>query len=183
MGSLGDCRGRWRGHYLWYGWEFPILADLAQSGVDLSGRMSDLKPTWDLSPAEMIARGAADPSLLEIFAQLGAGLPRYPGRPRVFFELFPTATLAGGIDGTTVRFRKTYDGPSSNKLGFVDAEGRVTIAAGQDKPAHTVHYQGQIDFVRGRIEGTWSVQGTPSDGEDASDLEGPFLLVREGGLN
>src|SRR5262245_44151850 len=98
--------GRWTGHYVQQGKQFPIAADFLESGECLSGFMYDGHPDRDCSVSEAIAEAGLPPESGEqIEAKLREMVPDAPAGPvRYVSHLPPNSILRGRRTGQTVYF-------------------------------------------------------------------------------
>jgi len=164
--------GRWVGHYLQQGQEYPITADFREAGESLSGFMYDGQPDRESSVFQATAEAGLPPGADEqIEAKLREMVPDVaPGPIRYVSHLPPNSILRGRRTGQTVRFLKTYQGTSfggyrvgDHLLGYREAD-------------HEVHYEGQLSSDGLVIEGRWWIDADPTAG--APLTEGRFHLRR-----
>ena len=164
--------GRWVGHYLQQGQEYPITADFREAGESLSGFMYDGQPDRESSVFQATAEAGLPPGADEqIEAKLREMVPDVaPGPIRYVSHLPPNSILRGRRTGQTVRFLKTYQGTSfggyrvgDHLLGYREAD-------------HEVHYEGQLSSDGLVIEGRWWIDADPEAG--TPQTEGLFHLRR-----
>jgi hypothetical protein len=164
-----DLTGRWIGHYLQGGHEYPILADLAQAGERLSGSMRDGQPDREHGVFEAAAEAGLPPGADEqIEARLRELVPE-AGSARIRFvaRLPPESVLEGRCRDRTVSFVKTYQGKSFG--GFKVGDRLV----GTEKAGHAVHYEGEVTPDGDAIDGRWWIDSDPQ-----LHTEGLFTLRR-----
>jgi hypothetical protein len=167
--------GRWVGHYLQRGREYPITADVVQAGQRLSGTMRDGSPDRECSPFEAACEAGLPPGADEqIEAKLRQMVPDAGAGPIRFVSHLPAAAvLEGTRRGKTVAFLKTYQGTSFG--GYKVGEKLVGI----QMDGHAVHYEGQLSPNGLEIEGRWWIDADPAYAMPRT--EGLFMLRRMGG--
>jgi hypothetical protein len=175
MSSTSDLTGRWTGHYLQQGREYPITAHFTQDGEHLSGTMHDGHPDRESAFFEATAEAGLPPGADEqIEAQLRELVPDAPAGPIRYVSHLPTeSVLEGRCDGRTVSFLKTYEGTSFG--GYKVGERLV----GTHKEGHAVHYEGRLSPDGLLIEGWWWID--PEAEHGTRRTEGYFTLRREEG--
>jgi hypothetical protein len=164
--------GRWSGHYLQRGAEFPITADILETGERLSGFMYDGQPDRAYSVSEAVAEAGLSPETEEqIEAKLREMVPDAPAGPiRCVSHLPPNSILRGQRTGQTVHFLKSYLGAS---FGGYQVGDRLV---GIQKDGHQVHYEGELSPDGLILEGRWWIDPDPVDGTPGT--EGLFHLHR-----
>jgi len=172
MSSAIDLTGRWVGHYVQGGQEYPILADLVQAGPRLSGSMHDGHPDRECSTFEAAVEAGLPPGADEqIEARLRDLVPDAPAGPiRYVSHLPPVSVLEGRCDGSTVSFRKTYQGTSFG--GYKVGDKLI----GMKRDGHTVHYEGRLGSDGREIAGQWWIDADSAAGTRRT--EGAFVLRR-----
>jgi hypothetical protein len=168
--SSPDLTGRWVGHYWQHGREYPITAEFAQAGEQLSGSMRDGHPDRESTVFEAASEAGLPPGADEqIEARLREMVPDSPSGPiRYVSHLPPDSVLEGTCTGRTIRFRKTYRGVSFGGYRVGDA------LVGIQEEGHTVHYQGLLSADGRLIEGQWWIDANPASGTRRT--EGDFCL-------
>jgi hypothetical protein len=172
MTSPVTLTGRWVGHYLQGGKEYPIMADLVQSGEWLSGSMRDGCPDREAGVFEAAAEAGLPPGADEqIVAKLRELVPDAPAAPIRYVSHLPSeSVLEGRFSDRTVYFLKTYQGTS---FGGFKVGNRLV---GTERAGHAVHYEGQLRLDGLVIEGRWWIEPDPEAGIPRS--EGQFTLRR-----
>jgi hypothetical protein len=170
MSSSLELTGRWVGHYVQRGQEYPITADLVQIGERLSGSMLDGHPVRECSTFEAACDAGLPPGTDEqIEARLREMVPDAPAAPIRFVSHLPTVSvLEGQLRERTVSFLKTYQGTSYGGYKIGDK------LVGVQMDGHAVHYEGQLSSDGRVIEGRWWIDANPKYG--ASWTEGLFAL-------
>jgi hypothetical protein len=168
--SFLDLTGRWVGHYVQHGREFPITADFAQDGEHLSGSMRDGHPDRECSVFEASCEAGLPPGADEqIEARLREMVPDCPSGPiRYVTHLPPESVLEGECFGQKVRFVKTYQGTSFGGYRVGDA------LLGVQRADHAVRYEGRLSADGRVIEGRWWIEADPGSGPRRT--EGEFCL-------
>src|SRR5262245_22274254 len=145
-----DLTGRWVGCYRQFGREFPISADLSQTGELVTGLMTDGEATSEFSFADGLSHTRL-PWYTVWLARLivGARWPfrRRAGPLRLFWRLPRTAAVEGRVQGHRVTFCKSYQGDTKSGWRWGDQE-RIS-----DVPDHRVMYEGSIADSGDNIEG------------------------------
>jgi hypothetical protein len=164
--------GRWTGHYLQRGKEFPITADLLETSERLCGFMYDGQPDRTYSISEVSAEaGLSTETEEQIEAQLREMVPDAPAGPiRYVSHLPPNSILRGRRTDQTVYFLKSYQGTS---FGGYQVGGHLV---GIQRKDHQVHYEGQLTPDGLILEGRWWIDPDPEHG--TSGAEGLFHLYR-----
>jgi len=172
MSSSVEVTGRWVGHYLQRGQEYPITAELVQVGQRLSGSMHDRRPDRECSTFEAACEGGLPPGADEqIEAKLREMVPDAPPGPVRYVSHLPAAAMLEGVRrGQTVSFLKTYQGTSFG--GFRVGDKLV----GVQKEGHAVHYEGLLSANGLVIEGRWWIDADPVYATPRT--EGLFTLRR-----
>jgi hypothetical protein len=167
--------GRWGGHYVQRGAEYPITADLLETGGRLSGFMYDGQPDREYSLLEAASEAGLPPGADEqLEAKLREMVADAPARPiRYVSHLPPNSTLQGKREGLTVSFLKTYQGTSYG--GFQIGNQLLGIR----KAGHEVHYEGELSADGLVMEGRWWIAADPGAG--TPQTEGLFHLRRSEG--
>jgi hypothetical protein len=168
--SSPNLTGRWVGNYWQHGREYPITAEFAQAGEQLSGSMRDGHPDRESTVFEAASEAGLPPGADEqIEARLREIVPDSPSGPiRYVSHLPPDSVLEGRCTGRTIRFRKTYRGLSFGGYRVGDA------LVGIEKEGHTVHYHGLLSADNRLIEGQWWIDANPASGTRRT--EGDFCL-------
>jgi hypothetical protein len=154
MGDDGVVQGSWSGHYVQFGREWPIAAELWQEGTRLDGAMTDGVTDHDI-PYSVALPASADPPesearLADLLRRINPDLPDGPLR---HVSRLPTdSDLSGVVRGRVVRFRKVYQGKSLFGVRVGDWKW-VRLVAG-----HTVQYRGVLSEDGTRIEGLWWIR-------------------------
>src|SRR5262245_61609452 len=164
--------GRWTGHYLQRGKEFPITADLLETSERLCGFMYDGQPDHTYSISGLIAEaGLSTETEEQIEAKLREMVPDAPAGPIHYVShLPPNSLLRGRRTGQTVYFLKSYQGTS---FGGYQVGGHLV---GIQRKDHQVHYEGQLTPDGLTLEGRWWIDPDPEQG--ISGAEGLFHLHR-----
>jgi hypothetical protein len=167
-----NLTGRWAGHYLQGGKEYPIAADFLGGGEGLSGFMYDGQPDRDYSVFQASAEAGLPPGADEqIEARLRELVPGASAAPiRYVTHLPPNSTLRGRRTDRAVYFLKSYQGTSFS--GYQVGDRLV----GARKEGHEVHYEGQLSPDGQTLEGQWWIDADPESGAPRS--EGLFRLRR-----
>jgi hypothetical protein len=164
--------GRWTGHYLQRGKEYPITADILEGRDRLSGFMYDGQPDRDFSVSEALAEagpGTETPEQME--AKLREMVPDAPAGPiRYVSHLPPNSVLQGRRTGQSVYFLKSYQGTSFDGYQVGDR------LLGIQRANHQVHYEGQVSPDGLSLEGRWWIDPDPVQGSPGA--EGLFHLRR-----
>jgi hypothetical protein len=170
--SSTNLTGRWLGHYLQYGEEYPIAADFLENGELLSGFMYDGQPDRTYSVWQMAVEAGLPPRADEqIEAKLREMAPDVPAGPiRYVSHLPPNSILQGRTTCQTVYFLKTYQG--SAFAGYQVGNHLL----GTRKADHEVHYEGQLSPDGLVMEGRWWIDADPASA--APVAEGQFHLRR-----
>jgi hypothetical protein len=173
MSHFADVTGRWVGHYLQYGRESPISADLVQTGERLDGAMVDGVLVKELTIYEAAAAAGLPPGSDEaIEAWLRQQHPEAPnGRITLTTELPKHSILEGSRVGSIIRFLKSYQGAQINrhKIGDTNVEeSRIE--------RHVVHYEGKLSADGETIEGGWRIDANSV--RMTSGCNGLFVLRR-----
>jgi hypothetical protein len=136
--SSTPLTGRWIGHYLQGGQEYPISADLREAAERLSGFMYDGQPDREYSVFQAAAEAGLPPGEDEqIEAKLREAVPEGATGPiRYVSHLPPNSILLGRRTGQSVTFLKTYQGVS---FGGYRVGNQLV---GMRKADHEVHYEG-----------------------------------------
>jgi hypothetical protein len=171
--SNRDLTGKWAGHYWQHDRPSAISAELSQNGHVLSGSMQDLRTDGDYSVFEVAAQAGLPPGADEqIVAALRQAVPGAGSGPiRYVTHLPPESQLDGRVSGDRVYFLKRYQGRSYSGYRVGDR------LVGAENAAHAVHYEGQVDFEAGTIEGTWWIDADTERGTGRT--AGRFCLRRE----
>ena len=174
MAETRDLSGHWEGFFTQHGREWPISADLTQSGDYLAGVMRDEELVFETSVAELAMEGGLPPGADEkIVEQVRALLPGSEGLPVRAEVLVPSrADVSGRVAGDAVQFTKTYRGLFF--AGYRVGDVRVGYG-GEDQE---VQYRGRISPDGREIEGRWRLPDSPVRSVIRS--EGGFLLRRVG---
>jgi hypothetical protein len=172
MSPSVELTGRWVGHYLQRGQQFPITADLKQVGQRVSGSMHDGRPDRECSTFEAACDAGLPPGADEqIEAKLREAVPDAAAGPIRYVSHLPTASaLEGRCSGKTVYFVKTYQGTSFG--GYKVGDKLV----GVQKDGHAVHYEGYLSSDGLVIEGRWWIDADQEYAPRRS--EGLFTLRR-----
>jgi hypothetical protein len=167
-----NLTGRWIGHYLQNGKEYPITADFVEADDHLTGSMSDGHPDRESSVFEAAAAAGLPPGADEqIEARLRQIVPESGFAPIRHVSHLPTHSLLDGRKARrTVSFLKTYQGTSYGGYRVGDK------LIGAEREAHSVHYQGQLSSDGLEIDGRWWIDANPVDGVPRT--EGWFSLHR-----
>jgi hypothetical protein len=170
--SSAHLTGRWIGHYIQQGKEYPISADVLETDERLSGFMYDGAPDRHCSVAEAVAQAGLPPEAEEeIAAKIRELAPDAPTGPIGFVSRLPThSILQGRRTGRTVYFLKGYQGTSFS--GYQVGDRLI----GTEKRGHDVHYEGQLSRGGQVLEGRWWIDADPEQGTPLT--EGRFLLRR-----
>jgi hypothetical protein len=170
--SSSSLTGRWIGHYLQLGKEYPIAADLLETEGRLSGFMYDGQPDRDYSISQVAAEAGLPPGEDEVIeAKLRAIDPAAPpGTIRYVSRLPPNSVVRGRRTGQGVYFLKTYQGTS---FGGYQVGNQLF---GVRKADHEVHYEGQLSPDGLGIEGRWWINADPVHATPRT--EGLFRLRR-----
>jgi hypothetical protein len=170
--SSTNLTGRWIGHYLQRGEQYPITADFLEEGEHLCGFMYDGKPDRDCSVFEAAAEDGMPPGMDEqIEAKLREMVPDAPAGPIRYVSHLPTnSILQGRRSGQTVSFLKGYEGTSF--AGYQVGSHLVGI----QKADHEVHYEGQLSSDGLVMEGRWWIDADPMHATPLT--EGQFHLQR-----
>ena len=170
--SSAILTGRWIGHYLDHGKEFPITADVLEDRERLSGFMYDGQQDRDCSVAEAIAEAGMPPGSDEqIEAKLREMVPGAPPGPIRWVSHLPSnSILRGQRTGATVSFVKSYQGTSYS--GYQVGDRLI----GMRKADHQVHYRGQLSPDGLVLEGRWWINADPVHGQPT--IKGLFQLRR-----
>jgi hypothetical protein len=173
--SSSDVTGRWVGHYVQRGKEFPISAELSHVGDRLTGSMRDGQTDHENSVFEAVAAAGLPPGADEqVVARLRQMVPdAASGTVRSFARLPAGARLEGHVSGRTISFLKTYQGTSFGGYRVGDK------LIGCERPGHSVHYEGQLTADGSTIAGRWWIDPGPET--RSPRLEGEFRLGRVGG--
>jgi hypothetical protein len=157
----------WVGEYRQHNRPHPIWATFVQEGDVLVGSMRDGDPDNELLLGE-VATGSGEDE--RIVSRLREMFPDDPAESiRYVSKLPPTSDLAGTVNGRSVYFDKSYQGPCFGGLKVGD---KVVGGIYDD---HVVHYSGRLSPDGEDIEGRWWIV---SELEPGQKLEGPFLLRR-----
>jgi hypothetical protein len=164
--------GRWIGHYLQQGKEYPITADFLEVQERLSGFMYDGQPERECSVWQATTDAGLPPGADEqIEAKLREMIPDAPAGPiRYVTHLPPNSTLHGRRTGRNVYFLKTYQGTSFGGYRVGDH------FLGYRKADHAVHYEGQLSPDGQAMEGRWWIEADPAN--EITRTEGLFQLRR-----
>jgi hypothetical protein len=170
--SSTPLTGRWIGHYLQQGQEYPITADFHEAAERLSGFMYDGQPDREYSVMQATAEAGLPPGADEqIEAKLREMVPDVASGPiRYVSHLPPNSILRGRRTGQTIYFLKTYQGTS---FGGYRVGGNLL---GIRKADHEVHYEGQLSPDGLVIEGRWWIDADPA--ARTPQTEGLFHLRR-----
>jgi hypothetical protein len=170
--SGANLSGRWAGHYLQGGNEYPITADFLETEGRLSGFMYDGQPDRDHSVFQAAAEAGLPPGADEqIEARLREMVPEAPAGPiRYVTRLPPNSTLQGRRTGQAVSFLKSYQGASFSGYQVGDR------LLGTRIEGHVVHYEGQLTPDGRALEGRWWIAPDPASGSPGA--EGLFRLRR-----
>jgi hypothetical protein len=170
--SNRDLTGKWAGHYWQHDRPNAISAELSQNGHVLSGSMQDLRTDGDYSVFEVAAQAGLPPGADEqIVAALRQAVPGAGSGPiRYVTHLPPESQLDGRVGGDRVYFLKRYQGRSYSGYRVPDR------LVGSENAEHAVHYEGQVDFDAGTIEGTWWIDANVERGTGRA--AGRFRLRR-----
>jgi hypothetical protein len=168
--SSPDLTGRWIGHYLQQGREYPITADFRETSERLCGFMYDGQPDREYSVFQATADAGLPPGADE---QIEAKIREMvgdeaPGPIRYVSHLPPNSTLQGRRTGQTVSFLKSYQGTSFG--GYRVGDHLVGVR----KAGHEVHYEGRLSSDGLVIEGQWWIDADPAAGTPRT--EGLFHL-------
>jgi hypothetical protein len=154
-----DVTGRWVGFYRYRAEElgnFPIVAEIVQSGRGISGEMYDqITDRSDTLERFLETRG---PELSLMQRQRLHGIVDRLGTSSIIVSttLPDTSDIEGKIHGDEVRFAKTYRGAcvySSTIAGYDRATTRVERVVN----GHKVHYAGNLDRQQRVISGRWII--------------------------
>lgn len=171
--GTGNLTANWIGHYEHDHMEFPITAELLQTGDRISGFMRDVEPDeeyilYDPASAIRNPREVKD----QIDANLLALIPQAGSQPIHWVShLPPDSILLGKQSGRTLSFIKTYQGISFQGYRIGDQYYFV-----EEIPGHSVEYEGQISLDGQRIQGKWWIESNLASG--APCIEGKFILLR-----
>jgi hypothetical protein len=173
MSRFADVTGRWIGHYLQFGRETPISADLVQVTDRINGVMADGVLVHEFTIYEVAANAGLPPGSDEaIESWLRQQHPDVPDGPISFtMELPKHSILRGSRVGPTIRFLKSYQGGQISRHKIGDAcldETRI-----ED---HVVRYEGELSSDGGTIEGGWRIDARPEVG--MGSCQGLFVLQR-----
>ena len=170
--STANLTGRWTGHYIHWGDEHPITADLFQEGKNLSGSMVDGQCDKEYSLFQVAAEAGLPPGAdEEIEAAIRRIVPDATADPVRYVSHLPNQSiLKGACKGRTVYFLKTYQGKafSGHRIG--------DRFLGMEKEGHKVHYEGQLSPDDCEIDGRWWIEADPKGG--TARTEGLFILRR-----
>jgi hypothetical protein len=168
-----DFSGKWVGHYRQHDQSRPIMAQMIQSGSDLTGSMRDLETDWERSVFDVAAEAGLPPGADEqIIARLREIVPDSPAGPiRYVTHLPPDSVLEGKVRGSRVYWLKRYQG--AHFVGYRVGDQVLKT----ETVDHAVHYEGLATPDGGRIEGIWWIDANPALG--TSRNEGSFVLRRE----
>jgi hypothetical protein len=167
--------GRWTGFYRNPATRidnFPLVAEIRQSGSEISGEMYDQVTDISDDFREVLeARGNEIPLFLRL--QIKLVLSIYGPRTVGFkFRLPEVSDICGTIRGDRVKFTKVYRGAMRSET-MVDGK----VVGGREKPFHQVHYTGLYQLERGCISGRWAIKAPgilglllPSLGSGAFEL-------------
>jgi hypothetical protein len=154
--ELVDVTGRWTGfyRYIFEGMPpFPIVAEIIQTGSQLSGEMYDqITDTSDTLERYLETRRAEIPVTLawrveETIRQLG-------NKTMVVSTRLPdTSDIEGTIHGDQVEFTKFYRG-TVRYQSTIDGE----LFKVREVTGHRVHYSGRLDGEAGHIAGRWIIR-------------------------
>ena len=169
---MNMLHGKWVGHYSQYGSDCPIEAELIQEANRIYGKMIDVQTVSERSLSEVTLESGLPPGADEqIDERIRKMLPDAGKEPiRYTTELPEESLVEGVIDGSFIRFEKTYQGRqfSCYRIGN-QGVGHVT----ED---HSVNYSGRVSSDGKTIEGRWAIfsgEGQPSNGQ------GAFVLHKE----
>lgn len=159
-----NLTGDWVGEYRQNHVPHPISATFVQEGDVLGGRMRDGEPDQELRLGQVATDSGEDE---RIVSRLRSMFPDDPADSiRYVSKLPPLSVLAGTVNGRSVYFDKSYQGPCFAGLKV----GEKVVGATYDD--HVVHYSGRLSAEGEQIEGRWWIAGP------GERLEGTFLLRR-----
>ena len=150
-----DVTGRWVGFYR-YRWEergnFPIVAELRQSGNAIAGEMYDQITQESHYFADFIEFIGKDVSN-EARHRMEAMVRRFGPETVRNSRLPDTSDLEGRITGSEVRITKSYRGACEVTW---TVEGEPVASARRE--GHKVQYSGQLDADRVCMTGRWTIR-------------------------
>ncbi len=175
MPRVINISDHWVGYYLNSGAQWPIEADLVQSGERLTGTMRDVVTDKEYSVTELAREANLPPGGDErIVSRLRELFPDAPAHEiRYVTHLPPNSVLHGWVRGAEIYFLKSYAG--THYGGYQLGENLV----GFQKAKHEVHYGGQLSSDGQEIAGKWWIEDTHESGRKTA--EGLFRLRREEG--
>ncbi len=146
-----DLSGRWTGYYSQHDHERPISVEFDHHGRHLAGTMEDEQTAFRMPLSELAMEEGFPPGADErIVASLRESYPEVPPGPVLAeVQLSPLSTVEGEVDGSAVRFRKTYQGPFF--AGYRVGEMRLGVL-GTDQE---VQFRGRVSPCGREIEGQW----------------------------
>ncbi len=155
--SHENLTGHWRGFYTHHDQRRPIEVEFSQDGPRLTGRMEDACTEFRASLAQLVIKEGLPPGADErIVESIRSSFPDVPEGPIVAeFKLSKQSSVEGQVEGPSIRFLKTYDGP--HFTGYRIGEIRLGVL-GQDQE---VEYLGRLSQDGQEIEGRWHLSDRP----------------------
>jgi hypothetical protein len=153
--QLVEVTGRWVGFYR-HRWEqlgtFPIVAEIQQTGNQISGEMYDQiteRSEYFEDYVELVGKDIGYETrrqMQQMINQFGTDAVRISRLPE-------TSDIQGKITGSQVQFTKTYRGAMEITL---TVEEKTVASVRRDR--HKVQYAGHLDRDRMCITGRWTVR-------------------------
>ena len=150
-----EMTGRWVGFYR-HRWEqfgtYPIVAELRQTGVKITGEMYDQITDQSTYLDDLVALTGEDipyetrRSFEQMIRQFGT-------ETAVKCRLPDTSDIKGKFTGNHVRFTKSYRGATE----YTWTVGKEQVGSLR-QDGHQVHYSGQLDRDRMCITGRWIIR-------------------------
>jgi hypothetical protein len=153
--DLVDLTGRWVGFYR-HRWEqlgtYAIVADLNQNGTRITGEMYDqITERSDYLDDYVDLIGKDIPH--ESRRRLEQMVRRFGAETVHNARLPDTSDIRGSIQGSQVRFTKTYRGAMEITVTVGDK-----LIGSASRRNHKVQYAGELDLERMCLTGRWTIR-------------------------